>query len=426
VGAGRWPGGFVFELRLLGPVQAVRAGRDVPLGGPRQRALLALLALDAGGVVPAGRLVEELWLGRPPLGAATTLRSYVSRLRSALAPEVAVVARGGGYALNAGPGQLDVRRFEALVAEGQAAVGRGEAVAAGNRFREALALWRGPALADVADVEPLAREGARLEELRLAAVEGRLEADLATGSHAEVAGELERLAAEYPLRERLWRLLMLALYRGGRQADALAAYQRARAMLAGELGLEPGPELRDLEEAVLRHEVPPLAPQGNRHNLPAQLTSFLGREQDLAMLGKLLSEGRLVTLTGAGGSGKTRLAVEFAAGAVERFADGVWLADLAGLSDPGLVAGQVMEALGVRQAGDVPVIEALRFRLRSADLPRAGRPAAGDRAGRRAHQHAVGGGRRGAPGRQIPVPGLPAAGRRPTSPGAEGGDRLEL
>jgi DNA-binding SARP family transcriptional activator len=357
----------VFELRLLGPVQAVRAGRDVPLGGPRQRAVLALLALDAGRVVPAGRLVEELWRGRPPLGAAKTLRSYVSRLRSALAPEVAVVARGGGYVFTLGSGRLDADEFERLVAEGRAALGGAEAVAAGNRFRAALGLWRGPALADVAEVEPLAREAARLEELRLAAVEGRLEADLAAGSHAEVAGELERLVGEHPLRERLWRLLMLALYRGGRQADALAAYQRARAVLAGELGLEPGLELRELERAVLR-EVAPLAPEGNRHNLPAQLTSFVGREQDLAVLGKLVGGGRLVTLTGAGGSGKTRLAVEFAAGAVDRFADGVWLADLAGLSGPGLVAAQVMEALGVRQAGDVPVIEALRFRLRSAEL----------------------------------------------------------
>jgi predicted ATPase/DNA-binding SARP family transcriptional activator len=312
--------------------------------------------------------VEEVWLGQPPPGAAKTLRSYVSRLRSALAPEVAVVPRGGGYALSADPGQLDLRRFEALVAEGQAALAAGEATAAGNRFREALGLWRGPAFADVADVEPLAREAARLEELRLAAVEGRLEAGLAAGLHGQVAGELERLVREYPLRERLWQLLMLALYRSGRQADALAAYQRARAMLAEQLGLEPGPELRELERAVLRQEVPPVAQHLERHNLPAQLTSFVGREQDLAAVGKLVGEARLVTLTGAGGAGKTRLAVEFAAGVVERFADGVWLAELAGLSDPGLVAGQVMEALGVRQAGDVPVMEALRFRLRSAEL----------------------------------------------------------
>jgi predicted ATPase/DNA-binding SARP family transcriptional activator len=358
----------VLELRFLGPVQAVRAGRDVALGGPRQRAVLALLALDAGRVVPASRLAEELWLGRPPLGAAKTLRSYVSRLRSALAPEVAVVPRGGGYALSVGPSQVDVGRFEALVAEGRAALSAGEAAAAGNRFREALALWRGPAFADVAEVEPLAREASRLEELRLVAVEGRLEADLAAGSHGEVAGELERLVAEYPLRERLWRLLMLALYRDGRQADALAAYQQARAMLAGELGLEPGPELRELEQAILRQEVLPVAAHRQRHNLPAQLTSFVGRDQDLAVLGKLVGEARLVTLTGPGGCGKTRLAVEFAAGMVEEFADGVCLADLAGIADPGLVAARVMEALGVRQAGDVPVLEALRFRLRSAEL----------------------------------------------------------
>jgi predicted ATPase/DNA-binding SARP family transcriptional activator len=356
------------ELRFLGPVQAVRVGREVALGGPRQRAVLALLALDAGRVVPAGRLVEEVWRGRPPPGAAKTLRSYVSRLRSALAPEVAVVPRGGGYALSAGSSEVDVGRFERLVAEGQGLLGGGEAAAAGNRFREALGLWRGPAFADVAEVEPLAREASRLEELRLVAVEGRLEADLAAGSHAEVAGELERLVAEYSLRERLWWLLMLALYRGGRQAEALAAYRRARGVLAGELGLEPGPELQELERAVLRHEVPPVAPQGNRHNLPAPLTSFVGRDQDLAMLGKLMGEGRLVTLTGTGGAGKTRLAVEFASGVVERFADGVWLAELAGISDPGLVGAQVMEALGVRQAGDVPVLEALRFRLRTADL----------------------------------------------------------
>jgi DNA-binding SARP family transcriptional activator len=136
----------------------------------------------------------------------------VSRLRSALAPEVPVVARGGGYALGADPGQLDVRRFERLVAGGQAALGGRDAAAAGNRFREALELWRGPALGDVLDVEPLAREGARLEELRLVAVEGRLEADLVAGLCVEVAGELERLVGEHPLRERLWRLLMLALY----------------------------------------------------------------------------------------------------------------------------------------------------------------------------------------------------------------------
>ena len=229
-------------------------------------------------------------------------------------------------------------------------------------------MWRGRALADVADVQALAREGARLEELRLVALEGRIEADVELGLAAEVAGELEGLVAGYPLRERLWRLLVLALYRCGRQADALAAYRRARTVLAEELGIEPGEELRQLEQAVLRQQVPAAAPRRQQHNLPARLTSFVGRERELAALDDLLGQARLVTLTGAGGAGKTRLATEFAAAAAGRFGDGAWLADLAGITDPELVAPQVMQALGVRQTGEMPVIEALRYRLHSAEL----------------------------------------------------------
>ena len=362
--AGGTPG---LELRLLGPVQAARADRDVPLGGPKQRAVLALLLLEAGRVVPAGRLVEELWRGSAPPGAAKTLRSYVSRLRALLGPDAALVARGGGYVITIDPKCLDARRFEQLAVAGQAALGRDEAAAAAGRFREALALWRGQALADVCEVEPLALEAARLEELRLAATEGRIEADLALGRHGELAGELESLVAQYPLRERLWRLLVLALYRGERQADALAAYRRARAMLAADLGLEPGEELRQLEQQVLRQNVP-APPPPRLHNLLAPLTSFLGREQEQAALEQLLGQARLITLTGAAGVGKTRLAVEAAARVVARFGQGVWLADLAAITSPGLVAVRVMEALGVRQDGDVPVIEALRYRLRAAEL----------------------------------------------------------
>jgi predicted ATPase/DNA-binding SARP family transcriptional activator len=357
----------VFEVRLLGPVQVVRSGREVGLGGPRPRAVLALLALQAGRVVAAGRLVEEAWRGSPPPGAAKTLRSYVSRLRPLLAPDAALVSRGGGYVLSLEPAVVDAVRFERLAGAGQAALSAGEAAAAADRFRQALELWRGPALADVCEVGPLAREAARLEELRLTAAEGRIEADIALGLHAEVTGELEGLVAEYPLRERLWRLLVLALYRAERQADALAAYRRARDMFAAELGLEPGEELRRLEQAVLRQEVP-AAPPTARHNLPAPLTSFLGREQDLATLERLLGEARLVTLSGTGGTGKTRLALETGARVAGSFPDGVWLAELAGIADPGLVAAQVMLALGVRQAGDVPVLEALIYRLRSAEL----------------------------------------------------------
>ena len=355
------------ELRILGPVQAVRDGRDVPLGGPKQRAVLALLVLDVGRTVPAGQLAEALWLGSPPSGAAKTLRSYVSRLRTVLAPETAVTARGGGYALIADPDQVDAARFERLVGAGQGALGLGEAASAAGRFAEALALWRGRALADVTDVEPLALEAARLEELRLVAVEGRAEASIALGLHGEVIGELERLVAEYPVRERLWRLLVLALYRAERQADALAAYRRARVMLAEELGLEPGEELRELAQAVLRQEVP-AAPRRQRHGLPVPLTSFVGREEEIAALGKLLGRARLVTLTGAGRGGQDAAGGRARRRAGERFADGVWLADLAGVTDAELVPSRVMEALGVRQTGDLPVIEALRYRLRSAEL----------------------------------------------------------
>jgi predicted ATPase/DNA-binding SARP family transcriptional activator len=361
-------GGAVLEFRVLGPVQAVRDGRELALGGPRRRAVLALLLVAGGRVVPAERLAGDLWGASPPPGAAGTLRSHLSRLRALTGPEAALVARGGGYALAAGPDQLDAARFERLAAAGREALEHGEAAAAAGWFRQALGLWRGTALADVAEVEALAREGARLEELRLVAVEGRIEADIEVGLAAEAAGELAALVAEHPVRERLWRLLVLALYRCGRQADALAAYRRARAVLAEELGIEPGEELRQLEQAVLRQQVPAAAPRRTQHNLPARLTSFVGREQDLAALDELLTGARLVTVTGAGGSGKTRLAVEYAAAAAERFIDGAWLAGLAGITDPGLVPAQVMAALGVRQTGETSVLEALQYRLRSAEL----------------------------------------------------------
>jgi predicted ATPase/DNA-binding SARP family transcriptional activator len=357
----------MFEFRILGPVQAVRDDRELELGGPKPRALLALLLVAAGRVIPAERLAEELWAGRPPPSAAGTLRSYVSRLRTVLGPDAVLLGRGGGFALAAEPGLLDAARFERLAQAGRQALEHDAAAAAAGRFREALGLWRGRALADVAGVEPLAREAARLEEVRLLAAEGRVEADMALGRAAEVIGDLEGLVGEYPVRERLWRLLVLALYRAGRQADALAAYRRARDMLAAELGIEPGAELRALEQAVLRQQVPAPPPMA-RHNLPARLTSFEGRDEDLARLERMAGEARLVTLTGAAGAGKTRLALEFASGVVERFGDGVWLAGLAGLAEAGLVPSLVMQALGVRQSGEVPAVEALVYRLGSAEL----------------------------------------------------------
>jgi DNA-binding SARP family transcriptional activator len=299
------------------------------LGGPKQRAVLALLLVEAGQLVPAEYLAEVLWRGDPPPGAVKTLRSYVSRLRSLLDPEAALVARGGGYAITVAPDRLDASRFERLVAEGRDALGRGESVVAADRFGEALALWRGRALADVADVQPLALEGARLEELRLVAVEGRAEAGIERGLAAEMTGELERLVAEYPVRERLWRLLVLALYRAERQADALAAYRRARAVLAEELGIEPGEELRQLQEAVLRHEVPPPATAAVTRTLPRDIAGFTGRGAELEqLLGDLAGASAgggvvgICAIGGMAGIGKTTLAVHAAHRLAGHFPDG--------------------------------------------------------------------------------------------------------
>jgi DNA-binding SARP family transcriptional activator/Flp pilus assembly protein TadD len=315
----------LLELGVLGPVRAARDGRELGLGGPKPRAVLALLLLDAGRVVPAEYLAEVLWRGAPPPGAAKTLRSYVSRLRSLLEPEAALVARGGGYAIRVEPDRVDAARFERLVGTGGDALGRGEAAVAADRFGEAMALWRGRALADVAEVEPLALEAARLEELRLVAVEGRIEAGIERGLAAEVIGELEQLVAEYPVRERLWRLLVLALYRAERQADALAAYQRARAVLADELGIEPGEELRQLEEAVLRQEVPPLVTAAVTRTLPRDVASFTGRSAELRQLLGDLAGGGVVGICAIGGMagiGKTTLAVHAAHRLADRFPDG--------------------------------------------------------------------------------------------------------
>ena len=350
------------EFRLLGPVEAVANGRVLPIGGRKQRALLALLLLEGGRPVSANHLVEELWQGRSPPAAATTLRSYVSRLRTVLGA-AAVVARPPGYALEIRAEHLDVHRFERLLREGREALARGAAGIAADRLHAALALWRGEALADVADGGTLALEAQRLEELRLACLEERIEADLALGRHTELAPELERLVEAEPLRERLWRQLVLALYRCERQSDALAAYRRARTILDEQLGLEPSEELKELERAVLQHDVPSIPAAGERHNLPAPVTSFVGRELELRDLERLLREQRLVTLTGVGGSGKTRLAIELAWRQVAVWPGGVWLVDLTGVSDPTLVPSVVAAALGVTEQA-----ETLAERVRASEL----------------------------------------------------------
>ena len=364
----RRPGSDPIEFRVLGPVEAIRDGGSVELGGPRQRALLALLLLEPGRPVSADRLVDELWQGEPPGSALVTLRSYVSRLRRALGDAGPISGGATGYALDVPPEQIDASRFERLTREGQAAMDRGAVGRAVEQLRAALELWRGKPFAGLADDGALKLETKRLEDLRLVALEERIEAELALGLAAELVEELEALVLEHPYRERLWRHLMLALYRAERQVDALAAYGRARGLLAEELGLEPGEELKQLEQAILRQEVPLVRPPEERHNLPAPLSSFVGRESELDELARLLGKARLITLTGVGGAGKTRLALEAAARALPGSPDGVYFVDLSGLAEPMHVTGHVAGVFEVREQADMSFGERLTARLRDADL----------------------------------------------------------
>jgi DNA-binding SARP family transcriptional activator len=241
------------EFRILGPLEVRVGGEAVPLGGRRPRALLAVLLLRPNEVVSAERLIDELWGDEAPGDAAAALRVNVSRLRKSLPPDV-LTTRPPGYVVRVGPDELDLHRFERLVEEGRSLLAGGAAAEASARLREALSLWRGPALADVA-YEPFAQPAvARLEEIRLAALEVRLDADLALGRHAETVSELEALVAAHPFRERPRLCLMTALYRSGRQAEALDAYRDARRDFVDELGIEPGPALQELERAILRQD----------------------------------------------------------------------------------------------------------------------------------------------------------------------------
>jgi len=241
------------DYRILGPLEVWAEGRQLPLGGAKPRALLAILLLHANEVVPGDRLIDELWGEEPSGSAGTALRVTMSRLRKAL-PRDVVETRSAGYALRLEPDALDLHRFERLVEDARSDLARGRPSSASERLREALSLWRGPALTDFA-YESFAQAAiARLEEVKLAALELRIEVDLALHRERELIGELEALVVEHPLRERLHGQLMLALYRSGRQAEALSAYQAARRMLVDELGIDPSPALQGLERAILRQD----------------------------------------------------------------------------------------------------------------------------------------------------------------------------
>lgn len=354
----------MIEFRLLGEVGARRAGRELPIGGRRQQALLAHLLLAAGRTIPADRLIEELWAGEPPDGAGATIRSYVSRLRAILGDDATIIARAGGYALDAPIDSVDLVRFERLAREGRDALVAEQYRDAAERLDRALELWSGPPLSPIAEDGELRAAADRLTELRLTAVEDRIEARLSLGSAAEHVDELERLLVDQPYRERLWRLLMLALYRAERQADALAAYQRAWARLRDDLGIEPGEELRALEAAIVRQEVPRPRTAGAANRLPSAMTAFIGRDDELTTLERLLlGEGRLVTLTGIGGVGKTRLALEGARRTAGRWPDGLWFVDLSALTEGPLVGRAVASAVGVVEGSDASVVDRVAAHL---------------------------------------------------------------
>ncbi|MBN6052402.1 winged helix-turn-helix domain-containing protein [Nonomuraea sp. RK-328] len=357
---------------VLGPLAVwTDTGESVAIPGLKVRGLLADLLVGEGHVVSADRLVDDLWSGEPPGNPAGALQVRVSQLRRALEDaepggKNLVVSRAPGYLLQAGPGAVDAARFTDLVARAETADGPRATAAL---LSEALGLWRGPAFADFADEEFTRAAILRLEEQRLAALERHAEARLELGEHGLLAGELGDLVARHPLRERLRAVHMRALYRAGRQSEALAGYTELRERLAEELGLDPGPELAGLYQAILGQdpalsaaaELPPT-------NLPAPVSRLIGRDDAVAEVAALLEGERLVTLTGSGGVGKTRLALEVAHRLSGAYADGAWLVELAALDRAaGSPAEAVMEALGVREGTDgaapaARLAEALRAR----------------------------------------------------------------
>ena len=339
-------------IGLLGPLEVRdRDGALVPVAGARLRTLLIELALAPGKLVPTAQLVDAVWGDEPPAGAGNALQALVSRLRRAL-PEAVVESHPAGYRLLIEPSAVDVTLFERLVADGRAALPDDPARAA-STLREALSLWRGPALLDVAGVAFFQPTLTRLDELLMTATERRVEADLQLGRGAELVTELTALVAEHPLRERLVGALMRALSEAGRPAEALTVYERTRQTLADQLGTDPSPELSAVHTAVLRGQIDkapaPTVEAARRTNLRTPLTSFVGRDADVAAVSELIDDYRLTTLVGPGGFGKTRLAVEVSRAMLDQLPDGVWLVELAAVADGTEVPAAVLASMDLRE-----------------------------------------------------------------------------
>ena len=348
--------GTSIEFRILGSVEAVGDDGPIALGAPKQRALLVLLLLNANTVVSRDRLVDALWGADPPRSAVSSLQVYVHGLRRALGAE-RIERHGTGYRLQLDPAELDLSRFERLVETAAAALAAGRAAEAAEDLGRALALWIGAPLADLAGEPVHESETAHLEERRLRALELRNDAELELGRHNELVPELEGLISAEPYRERFRVQHALALYRSGRQVDALAACRAARELLVEELGVDPGPELQELERRILRHDpalAAPDAPAPARLRLPTPPTPLVGRRLEVAAVCALLrrQEVRLVTLTGPGGAGKTRLALAAAAELGPELADGAVFVGLAAIRDPRLLGPAIGEALGATETAE--------------------------------------------------------------------------
>lgn len=337
----------------MGPVEAVRDDNPIPLGAPKQRALVAVLLLNANEVIARERLIDALWAGNPPRAAVQSLQVYVHGLRQALGAD-RIETRGTGYRLRLGPGELDYERFERLIEGASQALATERPADAAEDLRAALGLWRGSPLADLSGEAVAETEAPRLDDRRVHALELLHDAELALGRHDDLIPELERSIAEEPYRERFRAQHVLALYRSGRQTDALEAYRAARDVLVEELGIDPGPELQELERLILRHDpslAAPPAPEPAQVQLPVPPTPLVGRQLEVAAVTALLrrAEVRLLTLTGAGGTGKTRLAIAVADELGRELRDGAVFVDLAPVREPALLAPTVARALGIAE-----------------------------------------------------------------------------
>src|SRR5664280_466411 len=312
----------VVEVRFFGEFEVLQAGTLVLVRGTKQRALLALLALHRGKPVAADRLIDALWEEGRSTNPANALQAQIGQLRRTLG-SAAILTTEAGYALAVDPDDMDGVRFEQLVAKGRRLLGEGDVEKASTTLAEALQLRRGEPLAEFAYAGFADAERAHLDELTLVALEASAGAELARGRNGEAIGQLETLCREHPLRERLWELLILALYRNGRQAEALRAYSEIRDRLVDELGIDPGVALRELESRVLAQDatlalagsvqLQPAAAPATPGNLQERLSSFVGRQSEVEQISEMVRSCRLVTLVGPGGVGKTRLAVEVAA-----------------------------------------------------------------------------------------------------------------